>query len=186
MLFSCNYICILVYYIDGHSFYIAVTTYTRIRLSVNPANSVDPSALHAKLVQEGILPNSVSSGRNVSTTTFDSKSQILMESSVAAHNQYRFGEKTKPLMISPASNEYNRLPSFKSHNIAVLSLPPDAAREPSGLTQTVFKYPVCPTRSLRNLQLVKFHTLTRRSQPALTINGTCTLGEKRTQDTHSV
>jgi hypothetical protein len=157
-----------------------------MRLSVNPAKSVDPSADQAKLVQDGILPYSVSSGRRVSTTTLDSKSQIFMESSVAAHNQYRFGEKTSPLIISPASSEYKRLPSLRSHNIAVLSLPPEAANDPSGLTHTVLRYPLCPTRSLRSLQFAKFHTLTKRSHPALTISGNCTLGEKRTQETHSV
>ena len=43
-------------------------------------------------------------------------------------------------MISPASSEYKRLPSFKSHSMAVPSLPPDAHKEPSGETVTVFKY----------------------------------------------
>ena len=89
-------------------------------------------------------------------------------------------------MISPASKLYRRLPSFKSQSIAVLSLPPDAAREPSGLTQTVFKYPVCPTKSFRSLQLVKFHTLTSLSHPELTISGTDCEGENRTHDTHAV
>lgn len=45
---------------------------------------------------------------------------------------------------------------------------------------------MCPTKSLRSLQLVKFQTLTKRSQPAETIRGTDWEGEKRTQDTHSV
>merc|ERR1719253_360084 len=89
-------------------------------------------------------------------------------------------------MISPASREYRRFPSFKSQSIAVLSFPPLAAKEPSGETQTVFRYPVCPTRSLRSLQLVRFQTLTRRSQPEETMRGTDWLGEKRTQETHSV
>ena len=38
-------------------------------------------------------------------THFDSKSKILMEEAVAAHSQYRLGEKTKELTISPASRE---------------------------------------------------------------------------------
>lgn len=142
-------------------------------LSVYPPKRVCPSADQAKQVHEGTLPFSVSSGRSVSTTTLDSRSQILMEASVAAHNQYRLGEKTNPLMTSPASKEYKRFPSFKSQSMAVPSFPPLAAKEPSGETQTVFKYPVCPTKSLRSLQLVKFQTLTRRSQPADTIKGTC-------------
>ena len=70
--------------------------------------------------------------------------------------------------------------------MAVLSFPPEAAKEPSGLTQTVFKYPVCPTRSFRSLQLVKFQTLTSLSHPQLTIRGTDWEGENRTQETHSV
>ena len=65
-------------------------------LSEYPAKRVEPSADHAKQVHAGIRPNSGSSGRRVSTTTFDSKSQILIESSVAAHNQYRFGLNTNP------------------------------------------------------------------------------------------
>lgn len=155
-------------------------------LSVNPAKRVEPSADQARHVQEGILPFSDSSGRRVSTTTLDSRSQILTESSVAAQSQYRFGEKTSPLMIAPASREYKRLPSFKSHNMAVLSFPPLAAKEPSGDTQTVLRYPVCPTRSLRSLQLVKFQTLTKRSHPAETMRGTDCEGENLTHETHSV
>ena len=133
----------------------------------------------------GTLPDSYPSGRRVATTILDSRSQILMESSVAAHNQYRLGEKTNPLMISPASREYNRLPSLRSQSMAVISLPPLAAREPSGETQTVFKYPECPIRSLRSLQLVKFQTFTKRSHPAETMRGTDWEGENRTQETHS-
>ena len=147
---------------------------------------MEPSADQAKHVQLGILPVSDSSGRSVSTTTLDSKSQILIESLVAAHNQYRLGENTRPLMISPASKLYKRLPSFKSHNIAVLSFPPLAAKLPSGDTHTVLRYPVCPTKSLRSLQLVKFQTLTRRSHPADTMRGNDCAGENRTHDTHSV
>jgi len=70
-------------------------------------------------------------------------------------------------------------------SMAVPSLPPDAHREPSGETHTVLRYPVCPMRSLRSLQLVKAQTLTRRSQPHETISGTDWLGLKRTQETHS-
>ena len=155
-------------------------------MSEYPAKRVDPSADHAKQVQAGIFPNSGGSGRRVSTTTFDSKSQILMESSVAAHNQYRLGLKTNPLMMLPASRLYSLFPSLRSQSIAVLSLPPEAAKDPSGLTQTVFKYPVCPTRSFLSLQLVKFQTLTSLSHPQLTIRGTDWEGENRTHETHSV
>ena len=41
----------------------------------------------------------------IEETHFDSKSKILMEEAVAAHSQYRLGEKTKELTISPASRE---------------------------------------------------------------------------------
>jgi len=43
--------------------------------------------------------------------------------------------------------------------MATPSLPPDAHRLPSGDTVTVLMYPVCPTRFVRSLQLVRFHTL---------------------------
>lgn len=70
--------------------------------------------------------------------------QILILGPVAAHNQYRLGLKHNELMIFPPSNVYRCFPSFKSHNIAFPSLPPDAQREPSGDTVTVLRYPVCP------------------------------------------
>jgi len=38
-------------------------------------------------------------------THLDSKSKILMDEAVAAHSQYRLGEKTKELTMSPASRE---------------------------------------------------------------------------------
>merc|ERR1719482_1875043 len=94
-----------------------------------------------------------------------------MHSSVAAQSQYLLGLKTRLWMISPASRLYRRLPSLRSQSMAVPSFPPEAQREPSGETQAVLRYPVWPMRSLRSLQLVRFQTLTRRSQP---------------QETHSV
>mmetsp|Transcript_5299 Transcript_5299/g.13241 ORF Transcript_5299/g.13241 Transcript_5299/m.13241 type:complete len:205 (+) Transcript_5299:268-882(+) len=108
-----------------------------------------------------------------------------MHSSVAAHSQYLLGEKTREWMISPASSEYRRLPSLRSHSIAVPSFPPDAQRLPSGDTHTVLRYPVCPMRSLRSLQFVSAQTFTRRSHPHETMRGTDWDGLKRTQDTHS-
>ena len=65
--------------------------------------------------------------------------QILMELPVAAQSQYLFGEKQRALMLSPLSKVYKCLLSFKSHNMAWPSLPPDAQSEPSGETVTVFK-----------------------------------------------
>lgn len=65
------------------------------------------------------------------------------------------------------------------------SFPPEAQRDPSGETQTVLRYPVWPTRSLRSLQLVRLHTLTSRSHPQDTMSGTAWEGENLTQDTHS-
>lgn len=65
--------------------------------------------------------------------------QILIELPVAAHNQYLFGEKQRALMLSPLSKVYKCLLSFKSQSIAWPSLPPEAHREPSGETVTVFK-----------------------------------------------
>jgi hypothetical protein len=50
----------------------------------------------------GVSENHIGS---VERTHFDSKSKILMEEAVAAHSQYRLGEKTKELTISPASRE---------------------------------------------------------------------------------
>lgn len=62
-----------------------------------------------------------------------------MELAVAAHNQYRLGEKQRALMISPESSVYKCLLSLRSQSIAWPSLPPEAHREPSGETVTVFK-----------------------------------------------
>jgi hypothetical protein len=63
---------------------------------------------------------------------------------------------------------------------------PEAHREPSGDTVTVLMYPVWPTRLVRSLQLVRFHTLTILSQPPDTMMGLEVTGEKRTQLTHPV
>lgn len=38
------------------------------------------------------------------------------------------------------------------------TFPPEAQREPSGDTVTVFRYPVCPMWLVFNLQLAKFQT----------------------------
>merc|ERR1719311_2021478 len=89
-------------------------------------------------------------------------------------------------MVLPASNEYKCLPSFTSHSMAVPSLPPEAHREPSGETVLVYTTPVCPTRLVRNMQLLRFHTLTSLSQPADTMSGIFAEGEKTTQLTQSV
>ena len=64
-------------------------------LSVHPAKRVEPSADHVNDVHEGILADfldepskaSIGSGRRVSTTILDSKSQILIDLSVAAQSQ---------------------------------------------------------------------------------------------------
>lgn len=66
-----------------------------------------------------------------------SKSKILIQLAVAAQSQYRLGEKTRALTTSPASREYRCLPSFKSQSMVIPSLPPEAAREPSGETEIV-------------------------------------------------
>lgn len=97
--------------------------------------------------------------------------QILMDGPQATHSQYRFGEKHNALMMSLWSNVCKCLPSFKSHNRALASLPPDVHNEPSGDTVTVFKYPLCPLWLILSLQLVKFQTLTVRSQPHDTMMG---------------
>ena len=70
--------------------------------------------------------------------------------------------------------------------MATPSFPPDAHSEPSGETVTVLMYPVCPTRLVRSLQLVRFHTFTSLSQPPETMMGLDVTGEKRTHETHSV
>ncbi len=75
---------------------------------------------------------------NSSATLLLSKSQISMHCwVVAATSQYLLGLKHKALIMSPASKEYKRFPSAKSHSIATPSLPPLAQREPSGDTVTV-------------------------------------------------
>lgn len=124
-----------------------VTCQTRIRLSVYPANNVCPSADQAREMQFGgfaLLPKEMTSGFKSSTTDLDSKSQILMLAPVAAQSQYLLGLKHNELIILPPSKVYRCFPSFRSHSIAFPSLPPEAHKEPSGETVTVFKYPVCP------------------------------------------
>merc|ERR1719382_729466 len=90
------------------------------------------------------------------------------------------------LMVLPASSEYKCLPSLTSHSMAVLSFPPEAHREPSGDTVTVYTTPVCPTRFVRSLQSVSPQTFTSLSQPAETISGSLAEGEKTTLLTQSV
>ena len=85
-----------------------ITPQALIKLSVYPANNVCPSALHAKLTHSGsllFLPTAVYSGFNSSTLLFFSRSKMMMELDVAAHSQYRFGEKTKAWISSPAVRE---------------------------------------------------------------------------------
>lgn len=62
---------------------------------------------------------------------------MMIELAVAAHSQYRLGEKASACISSPACSEYRCLDSFRSHNMVVPSLPPDAHREPSGEMVTV-------------------------------------------------
>ena len=85
-----------------------ITPQALIKLSVYPANSVCPSALHAKLTHSGsllFLPTAVYSGFNSSTLLFFSRSKMMMELDVAAQSQYRFGEKTRAWISSPAVRE---------------------------------------------------------------------------------
>lgn len=85
-----------------------ITPQALIRLSVYPANSVCPSALHAKLTHSGsrlFLLTAVYSGFNSSTLLFFSRSKMMMELDVAAHSQYRLGEKTRAWISSPAVRE---------------------------------------------------------------------------------
>lgn len=84
--------------------------------------------------------------------------QILMEGPKAAHSQYLLGEKHSDVMMSLWSKVWRCLPSFKSHSIAFMSLPPEAQREPSGETVTVFKYPEWPKWLIFSLQLVRCQT----------------------------
>jgi len=94
-------------------------------------------------------------------THLDSKSKILMHEAVAAHNQYLLGEKTKALTMSPASKEYKCLPSFKSQSMVIPSFPPEAANEPSGETERVLMYPVCPWWLVLSLHLFNSQTCTK-------------------------
>lgn len=92
----------------GAIYCLDITPQALIRLSVYPANSVCPSALHAKLTHSGsllFLPTAVYSGFNSSTLLFFSRSKMMMELDVAAHSQYRLGEKTKAWISSPAVRE---------------------------------------------------------------------------------
>merc|ERR1719359_272841 len=70
--------------------------------------------------------------------------------------------------------------------MAVPSLPPEAQSDPSGDTVQQYTTPVCPTRFVRSLQLLRFHTLTSLSQPADTMRGIFAEGEKPTLLTQSV
>merc|ERR1719487_875027 len=92
----------------------------------------------------------------------------------------------RALIVPPASNEYKCLPSLTSHSMAVPSLPPDAHNEPSGEIEVEYTTPVWPTRFVRNLQLLKFHTFTSLSQPLDTMRGIFAEGEKETELTQSV
>jgi hypothetical protein len=65
-----------------------------------------------------------------------SRSKILTQLAVAAQSQYRLGENTRALTTSPASSEYRCFPSLRSQSIVMPSFPPEAAREPSGDTET--------------------------------------------------
>ena len=117
-----------------------MTPHALIKLSVYPANNVCPSALHAKLTHSGsllFLPTAVYSGFNSSTLLFFSRSKMMIELDVAAHSQYRLGEKTRAWISSPAVREYRCLDSLRSQSMVVPSLPPEAQREPSGDMVTV-------------------------------------------------
>ncbi len=92
----------------GTIYCLDMTPQALIKLSVYPANSVCPSALHAKLTHSGsllFLPTAVYSGLSSSTLLFFSRSKMMMELDVAAHSQYRLGEKTKAWISSPAVKE---------------------------------------------------------------------------------
>jgi hypothetical protein len=62
---------------------------------------------------------------------------MMMLLEVAAHSQYRLGEKTRAWISSPAFKEYRCFDSFKSQSMVVPSLPPEAQRDPSGEMVTV-------------------------------------------------
>ena len=85
--------------------------------------------------------------------------QILMLGPAAAQSQYLLGLKQSEFRMSPPSSVYRCFPSFKSHSMAIPSLPPDAHREPSGDTVTQLRYPVCPIWFVLRRQLVRFQTL---------------------------
>merc|ERR1712226_1815738 len=70
--------------------------------------------------------------------------------------------------------------------MTVASFPPEAHRDPSGDTEVVYTTPVCPTRFVRSLQLLRFHTLTSLSQPEETMSGIFADGENATELTQSV
>jgi len=110
---------------------------------VYPAKRVCPSDDQQREVQTGGEPSlcPMTSGLSSSTMTFCSKSQILITAPAAAQSQYLFGEKERALISSPESKVWSGLASSepKSHNLAVPSRPPEAQREPSGETVTVFK-----------------------------------------------
>merc|ERR1719401_1341063 len=89
-------------------------------------------------------------------------------------------------MVLPASSEYRCLPSLTSQSMAMPSLPPEAQSDPSGDTVAVYTTPVCPTKFVRSLQLLKFQTFTSLSHPADTMSGILAEGEKTTQLTQSV
>ena len=117
-----------------------ITPHARIKLSVYPANSVCPSALHDKLTHSGsrlFLPTALYSGFSSSTLLFFSRSKTTIMLEVAAHNQYRFGEKTRAWISSPAGSEYRCFDSLRSQSMVTPSLPPDAHSDPSGEMVTV-------------------------------------------------
>ena len=141
-------------------------------LSVYPLNKVDPSELQANEIHEGLIFFfDFDSGTNSAITDLVCKFQILIDESVAAHNQYLFGEKQSEWITLPASSEYKCSPLFKSHNIAVPSFPPLAQSELSGETVTELIYPVCPIKFFMCLQSNKLQTLTTLSQPPEMISG---------------
>ena len=77
-------------YSSIHFYCLAITPQARIILSVYPANSVCPSALHAKLTHSGsrdFFPTLIKSGFNSSTLLFFSRSKMMMDDEVAAHSQ---------------------------------------------------------------------------------------------------
>jgi hypothetical protein len=61
------------------------------------------------------FPVGANSGLSSSTQKRDSRSQILMVDAVAAHSQYRMGEKHRAWMVSPASRLDRWRPSLRSH-----------------------------------------------------------------------